>query len=167
MNVNFLIALLTAMFSFACILSSNAESATEKRGEWQTHAYPKIGLKIDLPPWKLEIDDQDRRWTLLAFPLVENPASDVQYRVLVSAFKLTEQQYVRFYRTPGLKLSDWANSEHLQISQITNAFWIYTRRDVMGSNGFAYNFSGRVKRIAVPSPGAAQQAGGSEETLAA
>src|SRR6266567_2983895 len=47
MNVNFLIALLTAMFSFACILSSNAESATEKRGEWQTHAYPKIGLKSE------------------------------------------------------------------------------------------------------------------------
>src|SRR5436309_5612036 len=127
MNAKLLIIVLAAVFTFGCLLSSYADSRSGERGEWQKHIYPKIGLKIDLPPWNQDIDDQDRRWSLLAFPLVENPASDVQYRVTVSTFKLTEGQYMRLYRKPGAESSDWASAEHLEISQMTNAFWIYIR----------------------------------------
>jgi hypothetical protein len=167
MNAKVFTLALLAMFACGNILSSGAEPLSEAQGEWKTQIYPKIGLKMDLPPWKMDIDDQDRSWSLLAFPLVENPASDVQYQVLVSAIKLPEQQYLRFYRDPRHKLSDWANSEHLQTSQMTNDFWIYTRRDVVGSNGFAYNLTGRVKRLASAHADLAQRTGGSEEKLAA
>ena len=38
-------------------------------------------------------------------------------------------------------------SQHLLTSQMTNAFWIYTRRDIFG-NGFGYFCDGRIKRDA-------------------
>jgi hypothetical protein len=106
-------------------------------------------------------------WTLLAFPLVENPAADVQYRVMISAQKYTESQYQGLIRNPGTHSSGWSNSEHLQTSQMTNAFWIYSRRDIWRTNGFSYTCIGRIKRIQNQKPKEIVRFGGSDEELAA
>lgn len=155
--------MLAVVFTFGGNPLSRADSMSEDSGKWQTHVYPKIGLKIQLPQWKAEIDDQDKMWLLLAYPLVENPAADVQYRVKVSVYRLTAEQHRRLYPTGDS--SGWMNSQHLQTSEMTNAMWIYARQDVFGSNGFAYCCSGRVKRIPVLKSGV-QPVGGPEEKLA-
>jgi hypothetical protein len=115
----------------------------------------------------LDIDDQNREWFLFAYPLVKNPNDDAQYRVVISALKLPEKEHLRIYPKAGASSSDWMNSQHLQTSQFTNAFGIYIRRDVFGTNGFAYYCSGRVKRIPNPKPDAVQQVGGEEGKLVA
>ncbi len=106
-------------------------------------------------------------WSLLAYPLVENPAADVQYRVLISASKYTEGQYLRLIRNYATNSTDWANQERLQTSQMTNAFWIYSRRDVWCPGGFSYPCTGRIKRIQNLKPEELEKRGGTEEKLAA
>jgi hypothetical protein len=161
---------LTALLALSLSMSGLAEdgvSVGKTNEEWQVHTYPESGLKIRLPHWKADIEDQSRIWCLLAYPLVKNPAADVQYRVLISADKYTKDQYLRLFRNPDTKSTDWSLAEHLQTSQMTNAFWIYSRRDVWCSNGFSYTCTGRIKRIQNRKPEALESLGGSEEKLAA
>jgi len=114
---------------------------------WETNTYPQIGLKLQFPTsWKVDVGDQGRRWDLFAYPLVENPITDEQYRIVISAIKLPEKEHLRIY-PKGTNSTNWMISQHLLTSQMTNAFWIYTRRDIFG-NGFGYVCAGRVKRDA-------------------
>jgi hypothetical protein len=158
-------AMLVGLFALGYIQLSSAD-LTERNKEWQTNTYPTIGLKMQIPHWKVDFDDQKRRWFLFAYPLVENPNDDAQYRVVISVLKLPEKEHLRIYPKGGTNASDWINSQHLQTSQMTNAFWIYVRKDVFGSNGFAYYCSGRIKRIPNPEPDAIQKFGGEEGMLA-
>ena len=160
-----LIAFLTLCL-FICSSAKDGVSVQNTNEEWQAHAYPKIGLKIQLPNWKADIEDQGRRWSLLAYPLVENPVTDVQYRIVISAIKLPEEERLRIYSKPGTNSTDWMNSQHLQTSQMTNAFWIYSRRDVFGSNGFAFFCEGSIKRDAKLKPKDIHRLDGDEEKLA-
>ena len=160
---------LTAFLVLYIFLSGSAEDgvAVKKASEeWQAHAFLKIGLKMQLPNWKTDIEDQGRQWSLLAYPLVENPVTDVQYRIVISAIKLPEEEHLRIYPKPGTNFTDWMNSQHLQTSQMTNAFWIYSRRDIFGSNGSAYFCSGRIKRDANLKPKDVHRLDGDEEKLA-
>jgi len=165
-NVCFLAVLLTLCFHTSSP-ALDQPPAPKTNEQWQVHIYPKIGLKIRLPNWKPEIEDQDRMWCLLAYPLVENPTADVQYRVMISANKYTESQYLRLIRNYATNSSDWLGSEHLQTSQMTNAFWSYTRRDVYRAGGFSYPCTGRIKRIQVRKTEDLARFGGNEEQLAA
>lgn len=134
--------LLGIIFVIAPLLNGLADDGL------QTHAYPQIGLQLQLPDWKADIDDQTRMWLLLGYPLVENPVTDVQYRVVISARRCTTEQHLRWYPTSSTNAYEWINLQHLQTSQMTNSFWIYSRRDVFGSNGFAYFCEGQIKRDA-------------------
>jgi hypothetical protein len=161
--------LLIAFLTLSLFLTGSAEdaiSSQETNEAWQTHAYLRIGLKVKLPNWKTDIEDQGRRWSLFAYPLVENPVTDEQYRVVISAIKLPEKEHLRIYPKPGTNSTDWMISQHLQTSQMTNAFWIYSRRDVFGSNGFAYCCVGRIKRDAHMKPKDVHQLDREEERLA-
>ena len=129
-------------------LADDAISVQKASDGWQTHAYTQIGLQLRLPSWKADIEDQKRMWSLLGYPLVANPVTDVQYRVVISARRCTMEQHLRWYPRSGTNTSEWMNLQHLQTSQMTNAFWIYSRRDVFGSNGFAYFCEGTIKRDA-------------------
>ena len=160
----FLIAFLMLCL-FLSTLAEDVASVQKTNEEWQAHTYPQIGLKIQLPNWKTDIEDQGRRWSLLTYPLVENPVTDVQYRVVISAIKLPEEEHLRIYPKPGTNSTDWMNSQHLQTGQMTNAFWIYSRRDVFGSNGFAYFCEGRIKRDANLKPKDVYRLDGDEEKL--
>ena len=163
---SFLIALLT--LSLPVIGSAEDRNPSAKTNEeWQVHIYPEIGLKIQLPHWKADIEDHSRMWSLLAYPLVENPAADVQYRVVISANKYTERQYVRLIRNYATNSSDWSEQEHLRTSQMTNAFGIHARRDVWCPGGFSYPCTARIKRIQNRKPEDLERYGGSEEKLAA
>jgi hypothetical protein len=148
MNTKFFSIIIMALLTFVCGSAEDRVTVQKESGEWQPFTYPKIGLKIQLPNWKADIEDQSRMWSLFAYPLVEKPAADVQYRVVISAHKFTREQHRRFFPESGTNSTDWMNSQHMQTSQMTNAFWIYVRRDVFGSNGFAYNCSGRINRDA-------------------
>ena len=152
---------LIGCLAFASLFSSLADG-----DGWQAHTYPHIGLKLRLPGWKSDVEDQSRMWSLLAYPLVENPVTDVQYRVVISANRYTESQYLRLIRNPGTNSSGCSNSEHLQTSQMTNAFWIYSRRDIWGTNGFSYSCIGRIKRDAHLKPKAVDHLDADEEKLA-
>jgi hypothetical protein len=165
MNTKTLIVVLSGSFLLGCSSLSNAAPSSEQYGEWQMHTYPNIGLRMLLPRWKVDIDDQERRWSLFAYPIVENPAADVQYRVVVSIVKLTNEQHLRIYPKAGTNTFEWMNSQHMQTSCMTNDFWIYARKDVFGSNGFAYYCSGRIRRISNPKPETIQQVGGDEGKL--
>ena len=99
--------------------------------------------------------------------LVEDPATDFQYRVVVSAYKYTENQYLSLIRNYTTNSADWSGLEHLQTSQMTNAFWIFTRRDVYSPGGFSYACSARIKRIQARKTEDLGRFGGSEEKLAA
>ena len=165
MKKNFFHITIVTLLTFVCGWAEDGVSVQKESGGWQPHPYPKMGLKIQVPDWKADIKDQNQIWSLFAYPLVENPVSDVQYRVAISAQKLTEEQYLRYYREPGSNSLDWINSEHLQTSQMTNDWWILSRRDVFGSNGFAYRFKGHIKRI--PKPKDTERVGGEDEKLAA
>lgn len=166
MNTKLLTITLAVFFAWICSPVSYAAPGSEETGEWPTNIYAKIGLKIQLPHWRADIDDQEKMWSLMAYPLVENPAADTQYRVVISVFKLTEKQHLRLNPKPGTNSFDWMNSQHLQTGQMTNALWIFFRRDVFRSNGFAYKCVGRVKRVSDTKLSALQQAGGNEEKLA-
>jgi hypothetical protein len=48
---------------------------------------------------------------------------------------------------------------------MTNAFWIYSRRDVFASNGFAYFCEGSIKRDAKLKPKDIHRLDGDEEKL--
>ena len=150
----------------ALVYSSAEDGINGQKEEWQTYSYPQIGLKVRLPNWKADIEDQHRMWSLFAYPLVENPATDVQYRVVISAQRCTGEQYLRWYHKSGTNTSEWMNLQHMQTSQMTNAFWIYSRRDVFGSNGFAYFCVGRIKRNVNFKPEDVHHLEGDEEKLA-
>jgi hypothetical protein len=134
--------------------------------EWQVHIYPEIGLKMRLPRWEAEVSDHSQTWSLAAYALVEDPAADVQYRVLISANRYTESQYLRLIRNCSTNSSNWSNCEHLLTSQMTNAFWIYSRRDIWRPGGFSYPCTGRIKRIQNGKPIVDERFGGSEGKLA-
>jgi hypothetical protein len=146
-KASFLTAHLALSLAVSC-LAEDGVSVGKTNEEWQVHTYPEIGLRLRLPHWKADIEDNGRLWSLLAYPLVENPVTDVQYRVVISANKYTESQYLRLIRNYATNSSDWSNQEHLQTSQMTNAFWIYIRRDVWCPGGFSYPCIGRIKRDA-------------------
>jgi hypothetical protein len=146
MNTKFLPTIFITLLAFVCSVAKDTAPIQNDSEGWQSHAYPTIGLKMQLPNWKADIDDQKQMWLLLGYPLVENPVADVQYRVVISARRCTKEQHLRWYPESSTNSSEWINLQHLQTSQLTNAFWIYSRRDVFGSNGFAYNCSGRIKR---------------------
>jgi hypothetical protein len=169
LSINVKSLLLIAFLTLRLFLTGSAEDAIslQKTNEaWQAHTYLRIGLKIKLPNWKTDVEDQGRRWSLLAYPLVENPVTDVQYRVVISAIKLPEEEHLRIYPKLNTDSTGWINSQHLQTSQMTNAFWIYSRRDVFGSNGFAYFCEGSIKRDANLKPKDVRQLDGDEENLA-
>jgi hypothetical protein len=84
---------------------------------------------------------------------------------VISAIKLPEEEHLRIYPKPGTNSTGWMNSQHLQTSQMTNAFWIYSRRDVFGSNGFAYFCEGCIKRDANLKPKDVHRLDGDEEKL--
>ena len=165
-NAKFFSISIVVLLTFVCSSAEDGMSVQEETEKWQPHSYPQIGLKIQLPNWKADIDDQKRMWLLLGCPLVENPVTDVQYRVVISARKCTEEQHLRWYPKSSTNTSEWINLQHLQTSQMTNAFWIYSRRDVFGSNGFAYFCEGRIKRNANLKPEDVQRLEGDEEKLA-
>ena len=164
-KTSLLIAFLTLCL-FLCSSAKDGVAVQNTNEEWQAHAYPNIGLKIQLPNWKTDIEDRGRMWSLLAYPLVENPVTDVQYRVVISAIKLPEEEHLRIYPKSGTNSTGWMNSQYLQTSHMTNAFWIYARRDVFGSNGFAYFCEGRIKRDANLKPKDVRRLDGDEEKLA-
>jgi hypothetical protein len=167
--MNTKLSLLTAFLTLCLFLCSSAKdgvSVQKTNEEWQAYTYPKIGLKIQIPNWKTDIEDQGRMWSLLAYPLVENPVTDVQYRVVISAVKLPEEEFLRLYGKPSTNISSWATSAHLLTSQMTNTFWIYTRRDVCGSNGFVYGCIGKIKRIKDRKPDDLERVGGIDEKIA-
>jgi hypothetical protein len=164
-KTSLLIAFLTLCL-FLCSSAKDGVSVQNTNEGWQAHTYPKIGLKMQLPNWKTDIEDQGRMWSLLAYPLVENPVTDVQYRVVISAVKLPDEEFLRLYRKPGTNISTWATSAHLQTSQMTNTFWIYSRRDVCGSNGFTYGCIGKIKRIKDRKPEDLEGVGGNDEKIA-
>ena len=132
---------------FICCSQINAAPLNESTEQWPTYIYTNINLEMQLPPWKVDVDDQGRRWSLFAYPLVENPTADSQYRITISVIKLTEKQHIRIYPKTSTNSSEWMNLQHLQTSQMTNDFLIYARRDVFGSNGFAYFCTARIKKI--------------------
>jgi hypothetical protein len=164
-KTSLLIAFLTLCL-FLCSSAKDGVFVQNTNEGWQAHTYPKIGLKMQLPNWKTDIEDQGRMWSLLAYPLVENPVTDVQYRVVISAVKLPDEEFLRLYRKPGTNISTWATSAHLQTSQMTNTFWIYSRRDVCGSNGFTYGCIGKIKRIKDRKPEDLEGVGGNDEKIA-
>jgi len=131
-----------------CFVSDAGPSKTNsnERQEWLTTIYPAIGLSIEHPNWIADIDDGTNEWSLLAYPLVASPVSDVQYRVNVAIYKYTKEQYDRIFKSYIQSTADWINSEHLGTVQMTNEHWIYVRRDLFGSNQFAYSCVGRIKR---------------------
>jgi hypothetical protein len=98
---------------------------------------------------------------------VKDPSADVQYRFLITIAKFTQEQHLRVFPKAGPNSSEWMNSQHLQTSFMTNAVWIYARRDVFASNGFAYKCSGRIKRISSSETNAIQQFGGEDGELVA
>jgi hypothetical protein len=160
---------LTTFLSLASLLNALAGDgiSVQKTGDrWQTNTYSQIRLKLQFPlSWKADVDDQGRRWDLLAYPLVENPVTDVQYRIVISVIKLPEKEHLRIY-SKGTNSENWMVSQHLQTSQMTNELWIYTRRDIFG-NGFGYFCSGRIKRIQNRKPEDIKSVEGNEEQLAA
>jgi hypothetical protein len=84
---------------------------------WETNTYPQIGLKLQFPTsWKVDVGDQGRRWDLFAYPLVENPITDEQYRIVISAIKLPEKEHLRIY-PKGTNSTNWMISQHLLTSQ--------------------------------------------------
>src|SRR5580700_5606338 len=120
-----------------------SKTINNDRQEWRTTIYPAIGLSIEHPNWIADIDDETNQWSLLAHPLVESPASEFQYRVKVAIYKYTKEQYNRIFKSYTQTPTDWINSEHLATVQMTNEQWIYVRRDLFGSNQFAYSCVGR------------------------
>jgi len=165
-KASFLTALLALSLAMSC-LAEDGNSVGKTNEEWQVHTYPQIGLRIRLPNWKADIEDGDRLWSLLAYPLVKNPAADVQYRVVISANKYSESQYLRLIRNYATNSSEWSDKEHLQTSQMTNTFWIYTRRDVWCPGGFSYPCTGRIKRDAHLKPKDVNRLDEDEQKLAA
>jgi hypothetical protein len=165
-KVSFLNALLALCLATWCIAEDRV-SIGKTNEEWRVHTYPEIGLRIRLPDWKADTQDDGRSWSLLAYPLVENPVADVQYRVVISANKYTESQYLRLIRNYATNSADWSNQEHLQTSQMTNAFWIYIRRDIWCPGGFSYPCTGRIKRDAQLKPKDVNRLDADEEKLAA
>ena len=158
---------LTIFLALASLLNGLADDSTSAQKTydgWQAHIYPQIGLKLELPSWKVDVEDQGRRWSLLAYPLVENPVTDVQYRIVISVVKLPEKAHLRIY-PKGTNSENWMISQHLQTGQMTNEFWIYTRRDILG-NGFGYHCSGRIKRDAHLKPKDVNRLDEDEEKLA-
>lgn len=139
---------LTIFLALASLLNGLADdgvSVQKTSDGWETNTYSQIGLKLQFPSsWKVDVGDQVRRWDLLAYPLVENPVTDVQYRIVISVIKLPEKEHLRIY-PKGTNSENWMISQHLQTGQMTNEFWIYTRRDIFG-NGFGYSCEGRIKR---------------------
>ena len=166
MNTKFPPIIIIMFFAFVCCLAEDGVSVQKTTGEWQLHSYPQIGLKITLPNSKADIDDQKRMWSLFEYPLVENPSTDVQYKVVITARRCTEEQHLRWYPKSSTNASEWMNLQHLQTSQMTNAFWIYSRRDVFGSNGVAFVCVGRIKRNANMKPEPIQRLAVDEERLA-
>jgi hypothetical protein len=114
---------LTIFLAFASLLNGLADdgvSVQKTNDRWETNTYSQIGLKLQFPSsWKADVDDQGRRWSLLAYPLVENPVSDVQYRIVISAVKLPEEEHLRIY-PKGTNSENWMISQHLQTGQMTN-----------------------------------------------
>jgi hypothetical protein len=159
---------LTAFLIFASLLNGLADdgiSVQKASDGWKTNTYSQIGLKLQFPSsWKADVDDQGRRWSLLAYPLVENPVTDVQYRIVISVVKLPEEEHLRIY-PKGTNSENWMISQHLRTGQMTNEFWIYTRRDIFG-NGFGYFCSGRIKRDAHLKPKDVNRLDEDEEKLA-
>lgn len=126
-------------------LTGFAEDTAQKRdNEWQTNTYPKIGLQLKHRGWNADIEDQPKSWMMLAIPLVKNPEADVQYRLVVTIGKLSKEEHLRWFPKSGP--GGWANSQHLEMSFSTNEFWIYCRKDIFSTNGFAYTCVGRIKR---------------------
>jgi hypothetical protein len=157
-----------ALTSLLSVLAGDAVQMQGTAERWQAYTYPKIGLKIQIPKWKADIEDGSLLWSFLGYPLVENPVADVQYRVVISAYKYTESQYlrvVRYYSTNNAP--DWSNSEHLQTSQMTNEFWIYSRRHIYRTNAACYSCTGRIKRDAHMKPRDVHRLDGEEAILAA
>jgi hypothetical protein len=167
MNAKVFTALLFCFSVFGCSVFFNNNLLNKKNEVWQTNTYSKIGLKIRLPNWNLDVDDQNRRWFLFAYPLVETPNDDAQYRVVISVLKLPETEYLRIYPKVSTKSSDWINSQHLNTSQMTNTFWIFFRKDILCTNGFAYNCTAHIKRIQNPEPDSIKKIGGDERILTA
>jgi len=122
-------AFLTALQQLSLASSSSAADGISVSGtneQWQLHTYPEIGLKMRLPSWKADIEDQGRRWSLLAYPLVQNPVADVQYRVMNHGEQVYRKSVPQIGSqiTPPILLTGPSKS-NLQTSQMTNAFWIY------------------------------------------
>jgi len=160
------LAMFLALVPLLSDLANDGVSEQKASDGWLAHAYPQIGLQLHLPDWKADIDDQKRMWLLLGYPLVENPVTDVQYRVVISARRCTTEQHLRWYPKSSTNTSEWMNLQHMQTSQMTNAFWIYSRRDVFGSNGFAYFCEGTIKRDAHLKPKDVNRLDADEEKLA-
>ncbi len=164
-NVNTKSVFLIVLLAFVSLFNdfAKADLPLQKTGDgWKS--YPQIGLQLQLPDLKADIDDQNRMWSFWGY--VANPVADVQYRVVISAHKCTTEQHLRWYPKSGTNANEWMNLQHLQTSQMTNAFWIYSRRDVFGPNGFAYFCEGRIKRDAHFKPKDVNHLDAEEEKLA-
>jgi hypothetical protein len=124
-------------------------------------------LKLQLPQWKAEIKDQPTRWTLVAYPVDDDPDPGNRYRLLVSIEKASSEEYAQLSRTHGTNSpAHWGKSAHPQIDQRTNQFWIATRRDIYGTNGFVYRCDGAIRRFPKLEPERLKAIGGKDAQLA-
>src|ERR1035437_1562758 len=101
---------LATYLSTVSLFSSVADDGVSVRQTsdgWHIHSYPQIELRVQLPNWKADIEDQGRMWSFFAYPLVENPVTDVQYRVTISAYRYTEGQYLRLIRNYNTNSANW------------------------------------------------------------
>jgi hypothetical protein len=132
-----------------CVSPTRSIPPRKGTGQWQTNVFSKIGLEIQIPDWNAEIDDLSNSWTLFAFPLVDVPVVSDQYGVTIQVRKLKENDHRSYYPKydGSVDLGKWMNSQQLQATQNCNPYWVWSRRDVFGNNGWAYFCSGQVKRV--------------------
>jgi hypothetical protein len=114
-----------------------------------TNAYPKIGLEMQLPDWHSEVFDQEKIWTLFAFPLVDRPIASDQYGVTILIRRMLTKDYLRYYPeyNGSEDLQQWMNSRQAKVTQRNNDYSIWTKKDVISADGFAFVCDGVVKRV--------------------
>jgi hypothetical protein len=145
-----IIAALAAVGISAGCISSQKRAITPGNAEqWHTNNYPNIGLSIALPGWKAEIDDQNKSWTLFAFPLVDDPVASEQYGVAIQIRKMQAKDHLLYYpKFDGTNAGRfWVNYQHLNAEQESDPYWVTSRRDIFSQDGRAYYCIGNVKRV--------------------
>ena len=122
-------------------------------------AFTGIGLKMQLPHWKADMQDQAQTWSLGVYPVGNDPHQvypdgphralndpAIQHLVLLSAQKLSEAEYAGLCRQFGTN-APGNRTAFPHTTQRSNQFWIAIHRDVYGASGSVYKCQGLVQRI--------------------